>query len=80
MPGESTGTKRTMENTFEYGNFIADFYTNSTPNVPPIFHYIVTRKGLRQIIHWGQEYSREEAQAAALAVLQELSNSFERVS
>lgn len=80
MSHTSTGTKQGMQDNFEFGSFVVDFYMNSNPEASRVFHYIITRKGTRQIIHWGQEPSREQAQEAALAVLQDLTDSMERVA
>jgi len=54
-------TKRTLA----VGDFLAELYVD-TRSVPPLYHYIVTRKDSAGILGWGQERSVEDAERSAL--------------
>ena len=54
-------TKRTLiTNGYE-----AEFFVD-TRHCPMLYHYVVTRQGSAEILHWGQEFSMEEAERAAM--------------
>lgn len=53
------------------GDFIADILIDVRHNAR-IFHWIVQRVGSATIVHWGQEYTFEEAETAARACLETL--------
>lgn len=55
------------------GDYIADILLDARPN-GTIYHWIVQRVGSPAIIHWGQEYSFEDADAAVKAYLESLTN------
>ncbi|HEY6970214.1 MAG TPA: hypothetical protein VJA94_13490 [Candidatus Angelobacter sp.] len=53
------------------GNYIADVLLNTRGNVT-IYHWIVQQVGSPAIIQWGQEYTFNEAKAAAQLYLETL--------
>ncbi|HEY1524789.1 MAG TPA: hypothetical protein VGH51_01020 [Candidatus Angelobacter sp.] len=58
------------------GGYIADILLDARPN-GTIYHWIVQRVGSAAIIHWGQEYTFEEAYATVSAYLADLSRANE---
>jgi hypothetical protein len=55
------------------GNYIADILLDARPD-GTIYHWIVQRVGSAAIIHWGQEYTFEDAYATVSACLAELND------
>jgi hypothetical protein len=55
------------------GNYIADVLLDARHNAK-IFHWIVQRVGSASIVHWGQEYTFEDAKTAAQECLDKLSH------
>ena len=53
------------------GGYIADILLDARHNAK-IFHWIVQRVGSAAIVYWGQEYTFENAQAAAQSCLEKL--------
>ena len=53
------------------GGYIADILLDARHNAK-IFHWIVQRVGSAAIVHWGQEYTFEDAQSAAQSCLEKL--------
>jgi hypothetical protein len=53
------------------GNYIADILLDARPE-GTIYHWIVQRVGSAAIIHWGQEYTFEDAHATVKAYLGDL--------
>jgi hypothetical protein len=53
------------------GNYIADILLDARHNAK-IFHWIVQRVGSAAIVHWGQEYTFEDAKSAAQSCLENL--------
>jgi len=63
---------RTPDNTrLVLCDFIADILLYARHNAK-VFHWIVQRVGSAAIVHWGQEYTFEEARAAARSCLETL--------
>ncbi|MBZ5490286.1 MAG: hypothetical protein LAO76_05065 [Acidobacteriia bacterium] len=59
-------TKRAPEppnSRLSVGDYIADILLDARPE-GTIYHWIVQRLGSAAIIHWGQEYTFEDAHAA----------------
>jgi hypothetical protein len=56
--------KRAFPKTEQYGDFVAEFFTDKKSD-PPLYHYIITRVGQREILTWGQELSEAGAHASA---------------
>ena len=54
------------------GDYIADVLLDARPE-GTIYHWIVQRVGSATIVHWGQEYTFEEAHAAVKNYLEKLS-------
>ena len=55
------------------GDYIADILLDARPD-GTIYHWIVQRVGSAAIIHWGQEYTFEDAHSTVTAYLENLSN------
>ena len=55
------------------GNYIADILLDARPD-GTIYHWIVQRVGSAAIIHWGQEYTFEDAYTSVSACLAELND------
>jgi len=53
------------------GSYIADVLLDARHNAK-IFHWIVQRVGSAAIVHWGQEYTFENAKVAAQSCLENL--------
>lgn len=53
------------------GNYIADILLDARPE-GTIYHWIVQRVGSAAIIHWGQEYTFEDAHVTVKAYLEDL--------
>lgn len=65
-------TTKDPENTrLTLGGYIADILLDARHNAK-IFHWIVQRVGSAAIVHWGQEYTFEEAQSVAQSCLEKL--------
>ncbi len=64
-------SKRLVKRTLTSGGYETDFYTDTTTD-PPIFHYIITRKGDADILAWGQERTAYDAERAALDCMHDL--------
>ena len=65
-------TTKDPENTrLTLGGYIADILLDARHNAK-IFHWIVQRVGSAAIVHWGQEYTFEDAQSAAQSCLEKL--------
>jgi hypothetical protein len=61
-----------VKRTIAIGDHIADLYCQSNGD-PQLFHYIITRQNSAEILAWGQEYSAEAAERAALERVSALS-------
>jgi hypothetical protein len=59
--------KRTLWWNGYEAEFFADHRGEST-----LYHYIITHEGMAEILAWGQELSREEAENSAVAVMEGL--------
>ena len=59
------------------GSYIADILLDARHNVK-IFHWIVQRVGSAAIVHWGQEYTFEDAKTAAQDCLENLAGDQQR--
>ena len=55
------------------GDYIADILLDARPD-GTIYHWIVQRVGSAAIIHWGQEYTFEDAYSTVSARLAELND------
>jgi len=55
------------------GDYLADILLDARQSAR-IFHWIVQRVGSAAIVHWGQEYSFEEAEIAAETCLRNLAS------
>jgi hypothetical protein len=53
------------------GDYLADVLMDARHNAK-VYHWIVQRVGSAAIIQWGQEYTFEEARAAAQSYLEKL--------
>ena len=53
------------------GDYIADILLDARPN-GSLYHWIVQRVGSAAIIHWGQEYTFEDAYSAVTLYLEHL--------
>jgi hypothetical protein len=60
-----------MPSRLEVGEYLAEFFLNSKID-PPIYHYIITRVGSREIEVWGSSYDREECNRDALKAINDL--------
>ena len=67
-----TGAKRVTRKTVEAKNFLAELFVNDKID-PPVYHYVVMRKGSVEILGWGQEPSAKEAERAARNCIESLS-------
>jgi hypothetical protein len=63
--------KKVIKRTLASGGYEADFYADTTSN-PPIYHYIVTKRGDADILAWGQERSAHAAERAAMDCMHDL--------
>jgi hypothetical protein len=59
------------------GNYIADVLLDARHNAR-IFHWIVQRVGSAAIVHWGQEYTFENAKSAAQSCLENLNRNLQK--
>jgi len=59
------------------GNYIADVLLDARYNAK-IFHWIVQRVGSASIVHWGQEYTFENAKSAAQSCLENLTQNLQK--
>ena len=59
------------------GEYIADILLDERHNAK-IFHWIVQRIGSAAIVHWGQEYTFEEAKLAAQNSLENLAQNLHK--
>ena len=72
MVAAAAGTGKEPENTrLTLGGYIADILLDARHNAK-IFHWIIQRVGSAAIVHWGQEYTFEDAQSAAQTCLEKL--------
>jgi hypothetical protein len=55
------------------GDYIADILMDARPD-GTIYHWIVQRVGSAAIIHWGQEYTFEEAYSTVSTCLADLND------
>ena len=55
------------------GDYIADILLDARPD-GTIYHWIVQRVGSAAIIHWGQEYTFEDAYSTVSACLLDLND------
>ena len=60
-----------VKRTLSHGDYEAEFYVDPKLN-PPIYHFIVTRRGAAEIVMWGQEPSMTEAERSALDWMYEM--------
>jgi hypothetical protein len=67
-------TKRTLA----VGDYLAELYVDAR-SVPPLYHYIVTRKDSAEILGWGQERSVEAAERSALDKIADMNANSARV-
>jgi hypothetical protein len=66
------GAKRgRLYTSFELGGYTADVIVDQKTD-PPIHHWIIQRIGSREILFWGQEYTYEQAESAAISCMQSL--------
>jgi hypothetical protein len=59
------------------GEYIADILLDARHNAK-IFHWIVQRVGSASIVHWGQEYTFEDAKSAAYSCLENLTRDLQK--
>lgn len=54
--------------TIDDGFYVADFFSNDRIQ-PPVYHYIITRRGSTEILDWGQGFSMDAIRNQALGWL-----------
>ena len=57
--------KPTVRRILSHGEYEAELYVDPKLN-PPVYHFVITRRGAAEIIIWGQERSMSEAGCSAL--------------
>ena len=50
--------------TIEEGSYFADLFENQKVT-PPVYHYIITRRGSTEILDWGQGFSLDSMRQQA---------------
>jgi hypothetical protein len=50
--------------TMQEGPYMADLFANDLVE-PPVYHYIITRRGSSEILDWGQTFSMDSSRSAA---------------
>ena len=50
--------------TLQEGPYLADLFANDKVE-PPVYHYIITRRGSNEILDWGQTFSMDSSRDAA---------------
>lgn len=55
-----------------HGDFEAEIYIDTKLH-PPIYHYLITRRGEAEVLMWGQTRSLEEARHAAQEYMEDMS-------
>ncbi|HUQ49910.1 MAG TPA: hypothetical protein VM056_04270 [Terriglobales bacterium] len=68
-----SGRQNLVKRTMACGGFEADFFVD-TKCQAALYHFIITRKGMAEIVAWGQERSMEEAERAALNAMDYISD------
>ena len=69
----SKGANRVQgKKTLEARGFLAEFFVNDRVD-PPVYHYVVMRKGSVEILGWGQERTAESAEKMARNCMEMLS-------
>lgn len=69
----STGANKVHpKRTLEVQGFVAEFFVNEKSD-PPVYHYVVMRKGSIEILGWGQEHTAEAAERMARDCMEMLS-------
>jgi hypothetical protein len=75
MFGQSKGLRFNREaafnsiaETIQDGFYFADLFANQNLQ-PPIFHYIITRRGSTEILDWGQGFSMDAIRQQAVSWL-----------
>ena len=63
--------KPVVKRTLSHGDYEAEFYVDPKLN-PPIYHFIVTRRGAAEIVMWGQELTMTAAEHSALDWMYEM--------
>ena len=63
--------KAVTHQNIEQGEYTAEFFVNYN-TTPPIYHYIVTRKGSRAIEIWGQTFTEESCINEATGAIDQL--------
>jgi len=61
-----------QKRTLDIHGFIAEFFTNSEVD-PPVYHYVVMRRGSVEILGWGQENTPGSAERMARNCIEMLS-------
>lgn len=56
----------TISQSIESGELVADLFANNKVE-PPVYHYIITRRGSSEILDWGQGFSMESLRHEAEA-------------
>jgi hypothetical protein len=64
--------KKLVKRTLYSQGFAAQLFRDPGEQEYRFFHYIVTRAQSTEILAWGQEFTEEAAEAAALNCIQEL--------
>jgi len=54
-----------------HGDFQAEVYVDAKLH-PPIYHYLITRRGEAEVLMWGQTHSLREARCSAQEYMEEL--------
>ncbi|HUS18227.1 MAG TPA: hypothetical protein VMZ25_01130 [Terriglobales bacterium] len=62
----------TGKKTLEAYGLVAEFFENLDSD-PPIYHFVIMRKGSIEILGWGQEHSAEAAEQAAKECMENVS-------
>ena len=63
--------KPMVKRTLSHGEYEAELYVDPKLN-PPVYHFVITRRGAAEIIIWGQERSMAEAGCSALDWMYEM--------
>ncbi len=50
--------------TLQDGPYLADLFANDQVQ-PPVYHYIITRRGSSEILDWGQTFSMDSSRRMA---------------
>jgi hypothetical protein len=66
------GRRPLIKRTLWCNGYEAEIFVDSKSGFP-IYHYIVTREGMAEVIAWGQERSREAAETCAVQAMESCS-------